>query len=75
MSEVSRTWDSLYKDTRAILDKIDPKRFQTIPISHALRGGFVRTRCRLPLNLKYTLHNGIRVGVIPSFGGVGVGAS
>ena len=41
MSEISQTWDSLYNDIRAILDKIDPKRSQTFPISHALRGGLI----------------------------------
>jgi hypothetical protein len=61
MGEISQIRDVLYKDIR------------TFQIGHALSGKFVKTHCRLPLDLEYILRNGIRVGVIPSFGGAGVG--
>jgi hypothetical protein len=73
MSEVSRTWDSLYNDIRAILDKIDPKRSQTFPISHALRGELLRLYRRLPPSFQNITNNSFMVGVIPSYGGAGVG--
>ena len=61
MCEISQTWDSLYD--RSIL--------------HALRGISIKIDCRISVRLENSNDLNISVlqasGVIPSFGGAGVG--
>jgi hypothetical protein len=62
MSEVSRTWVLLYEAIR------------TSQISHAPRGESIRSYRRLPPSFQNITNNSCMVGVIPSYGGAGVGA-
>jgi hypothetical protein len=77
MGEISRTWDvkNISATFEAILNAL---RSESLLILHAVRGISTKNDCRISVRLENSNDLNISVsqasGVIPSFGGAGVGA-